>query len=158
MASNVTSNSLIPTQDSSGLANSNKRRGSFNEDCPQEKKAKLYTLRHLTLKKIYIEQIREGSKLYEVRPRTNRIEKIQVNDVVRFYYYSNSSDDVRCKVIARLHFDSYREMLEYCGFANCIPTSQSLEEALAIYHSIPNYQQRALESGVVAFVLEVFTE
>lgn len=158
MASNVTSNSLIIREISNASTNSNKRRASAAEISPKKKRVKLYTLRHLTLKKKYIEQIREGSKIFEVRPCTNRIEKIKVSDVVRFYYYSNSSDDVRCTVVARLHFDSFREMLECCGFANCIPTSQSIEEALAIYHSIPNYQQRALESGVVAFELEVFTE
>ena len=49
---------------------------------------------HLTMKKKYIHQIRSGEKTVEGRVSKGAILKYCPGDKIRFYYYSNASDDV----------------------------------------------------------------
>lgn len=111
-------------------------------------------VRHLTLKKIYIQAIRAGSKTVEGRPLTARLKKFQAGDVVRFYYYSNSKDDVRCEITRVETFPSFDAMLTACGVAACVPEQSSHQAALAAYHAIPGYAEKAHKFGVVALHLK----
>jgi ASC-1-like (ASCH) protein len=111
------------------------------------------TIRHLTLKKIYIEQIRAGQKTVEGRIFERSVKKIRVGDHVRFYYYSNSKDDVTCQVVKISRYTTFRLMLEDKGYEKCIPKASSLEAAAKQYAAIPNYTEKEKKFGVVALEL-----
>lgn len=44
-------------------------------------------------------------------------------------------------------------MLEATGFQNCIPEARDLEAAVKVYDSIPGYNERAKQHGVLAIHL-----
>jgi ASC-1-like (ASCH) protein len=45
-------------------------------------------------------------------------------------------------------------MLLECGVQACLPDARDLDEALAIYHSFPGFEEKAAESGVLALDVE----
>ncbi len=64
---------------------------------PVQKKARK-ELHHLTMSKIYIQQIRNGEKTVEGRISKGVILKYLPGDKIRFYYYSNAKDDLTCQL------------------------------------------------------------
>lgn len=109
----------------------------------------------LTLKKIYIHQIRDGKKTVEGRILDGRIRNFKAGDTIRFFYKANTNDDVTCKITAITTHLSFDAMLRVSGVHPCLPGVRSIEEGVAIYNSIPGYTQRARQSGVAAIHLEV---
>lgn len=111
------------------------------------------TAHSLTLKKLFIQQIREGLKVIEARPYCRSVTKYQVGDTIRFYYFSNSKDDVTCKITKIQQFPTFEKLLEESNFSTCIPASKSLKDALQAYHKIPKYTDKERAFGVVAIHL-----
>ncbi|PCI76322.1 hypothetical protein COB21_04490, partial [Candidatus Aerophobetes bacterium] len=107
-------------------------------------------MRHLTMRKVYIHQIRNGIKTVEGRIFKAGICKYEVGDCIRFYYFTDSKDDVQCEITQIKCFASFKQMLTEVGFKSCIPEASTLEGAVQMYHSIPKYKERALEHGVAA--------
>lgn len=113
------------------------------------------TIRNLTLKKIYIDQIRSGQKTVEGRIFERSVKKIKVGDHVRFYYYSNSKDDVTCRVVSISKYATFRLMLEHKGFNKCLPKASTFEAAVKQYAAIPKYPEKEKKFGVVALELKL---
>ncbi len=111
------------------------------------------TAHALTLKKIFIEQIRSGLKRVEARPYCGAVTKYQPGDTVRFYYYSNAKDDVICKIAEIKIFPTFKELLEESNFSLCIPSTKNFDEALKVYQQIPKYSEKEKKFGVVAIHL-----
>lgn len=111
------------------------------------------TAHALTLKKIFIEQIRSGLKTVEARPYCRGVTKYEVGDTVRFYYYRNAKDDVICKITRIKKFATFKELLEESHFSLCIPGTKNLDEALKLYEKIPKYSEKERTFGVVAIHL-----
>lgn len=98
----------------------------------------------------FIHPIRSGAKTIEGRINAGNPATFKVGDKIRFLCPPNEADDVHCTIVKIEPFASFREMLEKTNFTYCIPSSNTLEEALAVYHSIPGYKERAKEHGVLA--------
>lgn len=107
-----------------------------------------------TLKKIYIEQIRAGTKRIEGRIADKRIRKLEVGDLLRFYYYTNAKDDVLCKVLGVNYYATFRKMLEAEGVARVLPKAAGLESAVKAYAAIPKYPEKEKKFGVAAIEVE----
>lgn len=105
------------------------------------------------LKKIYIHQIRGGSKTIEGRINKGLFAKVKEGDHIRFYYYQNAKDDVVCQIIKKYSYVSFKEMLAHEKISACIPGITHKEKALELYHAIPGYQEKAARFGVVALHL-----
>lgn len=110
----------------------------------------------LTLKKEYIEQIREGSKTVEGRIFERAIKKLKEGDIVRFYYYSNAKDDVFCQITRIDRFQTFAHMLTAIEFQKCLPKLPSKELALKAYLKIPKYPEKEKLHGVAAIHLSLF--
>jgi ASC-1-like (ASCH) protein len=125
----------------------------------QGKRKKLEThlpkLRQLTLKKLFIEQIRKGAKTVEGRPFCGPPKNCQEGEHVRFYYYTKASDDVRCLITKVQKFLGFEEMVKAVGFKACLPDAESEQQAVQAYHKIPRYREKAKQFGVVAIHLQV---
>ena len=59
----------------------------------------------------------------------------------------------RARVLHIHHFDSFQTMLEELGVGRALPGIRTVAEGVEIYHSIRNYERKALQFGVVAFEL-----
>lgn len=66
----------------------------------------------ITMKKQFIEQIRSKSKTVEARTGIAMIKNINKGDIIRFFYMTNANDDVKCEVIEKTRYDSFKDMLE----------------------------------------------
>lgn len=86
----------------------------------------------------------------EARVATEQYTLIEVGDTIEFVCGSRSQ--VR-KVIEKTEYNSFERMLEHEDKSKCLPGVRDLAEAVAFYHSLPNYERLALEHGVVAFRL-----
>ena len=113
------------------------------------------TLRQLTLRKVYIHQIRNGAKTVEGRINSGMPAKVRVGDTMRFFYMSNASDDVFCRVEGVRSYPSFADMLEHEGHKACVPEQNSFDSACRLYESIPGYKDRAAQHGVLAIRLTV---
>lgn len=111
-------------------------------------------LRQLTLRKIYIHQIRDGLKTVEGRISTT-VGRYNEGDRIRFYYQCNPQDDVVCRITKIQKFSSFKEMLLSCGYRNCVPNERSFEAAVRAYDAIPGYTEKAKRHGVAAVHLKV---
>ena len=109
----------------------------------------------LTLRKMYIHQIRSHQKTVEGRINSGVVKKYRTGDTIRFFYKANPDDDVECRITDIRHFRTFREMLMDSGFKQCVSETRSLDQAERIYLNIPGYAQRAAQHGVVALHLEV---
>lgn len=112
-------------------------------------------LRQLTLKKRFIELIRQGAKTVEGRPFCGPPKNCKEGEHVRFYYYTKASDDVRCLITKVQRFVGFKEMVEAVGFKACLPDAKSEQQAVQAYHKIPKYREKAKQFGVVAIQLQV---
>ena len=109
----------------------------------------------ITLKKMYIEQIRRGVKTVEGRINSGMFKNIKEGRLVRFFYMSNQADDVVCRVTKIAAYKSFKEMLEKEGFKSCVNEAASLERAVQIYDGIPNYKEKAATYGVLGLHLKL---
>ena len=109
----------------------------------------------LTLRKIYIDQIRRGEKTVEVRIFSGPIWKYQRGNTLRFFYQQNPLDDVVCDILDVQKFSSFLDLLRAVGASKCLPGVKTLDEAVEIYNKIPGYVERANRNGVAAIFLRV---
>jgi ASC-1-like (ASCH) protein len=114
-------------------------------------------LHHLTMKKKYIHQIRNGEKTVEGRISKGAVLKYRPGDKIHFYYFTNTSDDVTCQIVDVKRFNSFREMLVDSGFKSCIPDAISLELGVKAYDQIPKYSEKAAKFGVTAIHLRTIS-
>lgn len=103
----------------------------------------------------FIEPIRNGDKSIEGRIHSGKPATFKSGDTIRFICPSNENDEVFCTIAKIESYSSFREMLEKTDYKKCIPSASTLEEALTVYHSIPDYKERAKEHGVLAIHLEL---
>jgi len=123
----------------------------LSEGPPKKKQRK--DLHHLTMRKMYIHQIRNGEKTVEGRISKGAVLKYLPGDKIRFYYFSNASDDVTCQIVAIKCFASFKDMLVDAGVKNCLPNVNSVEDGVKAYDSIPKYSEKAAQFGVTAIHL-----
>lgn len=104
----------------------------------------------LTLKNQYIDPIRRGAKTVEGRINSGAPAKFKAGETLRLFSGNNSVTSTIAKIEK---FASFRAMLEATGFQNCIPEARDLEAAVKVYDSIPGYNERAKQHGVLAIHL-----
>lgn len=117
---------------------------------PLKKEKSRKSHHHLSMKKIFIEQIRAGVKTIEVRPFHRSVVPLQEGDTLRFYYFTNAKDDVTCRITGIRKYPSFLELLEAENFKKCLPACSSLKEAQQAYYKIPKYAEKEGTFGVVA--------
>lgn len=74
---------------------------------------------------------------------------------LRFYYMSNASDDVVCRITKIERFGSFANMLDSIPYDQCVPQAKSKAEALSLYMGIPGFAEKEKEFGVAAIYLEL---
>jgi ASC-1-like (ASCH) protein len=138
---------------------SNKRRLESDNNLNSSKRPKIdETIKkpvEVTLKKIYVNQIKRGDKTIEGRINSGMFNKLKTGDKLRFFYFQNQQDDVICKIKNIKHYKSFSEMLNNEDYRKCIPDAYDKESAIRAYDSIPGYIERAEKSGVLALHLEL---
>lgn len=110
------------------------------------------TAHEVTLKRPFITQIRSGKKTIEGRINSGMFRRFRQGDTVRFF---SGADGVRCEITAIRSYRSFGDMLQAEGYQRCLPYERSLQDAINVYDRIPNYPQRAAQSGVLAIELRV---
>jgi ASC-1-like (ASCH) protein len=111
-----------------------------------------------TLKKIYVNMIKEGRKTIEGRINSGMFSNLREGQLVRFFYMGYDSGEVVCKITKLKIYNSFEEMLTEEGHEPCLPDAPSLDAAISTYHKIPGYTERARNSGVVAIHLKKISE
>lgn len=109
----------------------------------------------ITLRKIYIHQIRNHQKSVEGRIHSGMFRNLRVGSTVRFFYMANQSDDVVCRIKKINAYGSFQEMIEREGYRTCIPDARDAADAIRQYAAIPGYSEKAAQFGVLALHLEV---
>ncbi len=111
-----------------------------------------------TLKKIYVDMIKRGTKTIEGRIHSGMFSNLQIGQFIRFFHTGRESGEVVCQITNLNTYNSFKEMLETEGYKPCLPEAPSLERAISTYHSIPSFTERAARSGVVAIHLKKISE
>ena len=105
----------------------------------------------LPLIRKYMEQIRRGKKTVEGRIYSGRFRRFKEGDTITFI---NLSSRVTCLITGLKVYRSFRELLENEGVRNCLADVSNVELGVRIYHRIPDFEQRARRSGVLAIRLK----
>lgn len=103
----------------------------------------------------YLSSIMEGAKTVEGRVADGEYVKVAAGDVIKLVAVETGASAL-CRVLEVTHHGSFREMLAHHGFKACLPSSPSLDDALATYESFPRYPERAQASGVLGIVLSPY--
>jgi len=106
----------------------------------------------IPLKGLYIAQIKSGRKTIEGRINSGMFKNLASGTVVEFH---NNSDSVKCKVVKKVVYSSFREMLEKEGVQKCLPECRSVDDGARIYDAIPSYTDKARAHGVLAIHLQL---
>lgn len=112
----------------------------------------------ITLGREYIAQIKSGEKTIEGRVNTTMFQNLRVGDNVVFYENRNPDNEVKCSIIAKRKYTSFREMLTQEGVAKCLPKVKTLEEAVGIYDKIPGYNEKVKQFGALAIEIELYNK
>ena len=100
----------------------------------------------------YLRLIKSGEKTVEGRTATEKYRNIQPGDIVRF---ESDDDSIFCQILSCSRYDTFQEMVEREGIANCLPGIHDLEEAVQIYRSFPGYLEKESLFGVIAFKIKL---
>lgn len=106
----------------------------------------------ITLRNEYINLIKSGAKTVEGRISSGMMLKFKQGERLKFYAGANQ---VVCEIVGIKRYQGFKEMLQGEGYKKCLPNVTSLDAAVAVYHNIPSYQQRASQSGVLAIEIKV---
>jgi ASC-1-like (ASCH) protein len=106
----------------------------------------------LTVQEKYFNQIRRGEKTIEGRVWDKTIVNFHVGDIV---IINGGELSIRCRIKALIRYDSFYQMLQLSGYKNFLPDAETLDDAVAVYHSFPSYEERARLHGVVAIYLKL---
>ena len=99
-------------------------------------------------------QVASGRKTVEGRINSGNIMHCKVGDTITFF---NGTQESLCQVTGLAYYPSVIEMLRSEGVANCLPSAESLDEAVTIHHQSRNYEQRAAKHGVVALKIKPYS-
>ena len=121
------------------------------------------TSHKMNLSEPHFTNVVSGAKIYEIRIHDSKRRKIFLDDYIVFTN-SESSQQVKCKVVEIILDDSFKKIIEFCKLENVLPNIGSLEEAIKLYENIPHqeladkgiitYKDAARHFGIVAFKLE----
>lgn len=106
----------------------------------------------IPLKIQYLNQIISGRKTVEGRIDTGMMKGVKEGDTVSFF---SGNTRVSCRVTKVNKYRSFSEMLQSEGVSKCLADVTDLNAGIRVYHSIPKYQERAAQFGVLAWQLEV---
>lgn len=109
----------------------------------------------MKLKELPFEQIKNKSKIWEVRLNDEKRKNINVGDSILFRKLPDLFDGIVCKVVDKKHFNSFREMssvlsLQSLGFEE----GATADTCVDCYHTYYTPEEEQ-EFGVVAFKLEL---
>ncbi|MFY7843074.1 MAG: hypothetical protein ACOVOR_03560 [Rhabdochlamydiaceae bacterium] len=154
-SSSSSSSTSSSSSSSSGLPQSSSNQPLFRSprqdtnSFPQRTEGRIESI---PLKAKFLRYIQQGSKTIEGRINTGAFRYLKAGQTVRFFFGNNdgSQTEVLCKIIKINHYSSFREMLTRENYRLCIPDVYSVDEAAAIYASIPTYPQKERQFGVLA--------
>lgn len=109
-------------------------------------------VRRFPLKQPYLSQIASGEKTVEGRINTGMFKNLEVGTLVEFYGQGSA---VRCIIVGKKAFPSFREMLSEFGVSACLPRVWDINKGVEIYETIPGYKAKAEQFGVLGFNLEL---
>ena len=102
----------------------------------------------------YWDALAAGAKTVEGRIAKPKYDPVLAGDLICF---SGGPDGGQCltRIVEIQRFSDFYSMLHAVGVKACVPGAQNLDEAVAIYHSFPGYEENAKKHGVLAFVVEL---
>ncbi len=109
----------------------------------------------MKLRELPFDQIKNKTKIWEVRLNDDKRKNIEIGDSILFRKLPDLFDGIVCRVVDKKYFNSFREMasvlsLRSLGFEDGA-TADTCEEVYHTYYSA----EEEKEYGVVAFKLEV---
>ena len=96
----------------------------------------------------FLDAIGNGTKRVEGRINDGKAATFKPGDSICF------SGAITCRITKIEPYTSFKAMLDACGFKNCIPNATTIEEAIAVYNSIPGYTDRVKKYGCLAIYIE----
>jgi ASC-1-like (ASCH) protein len=107
----------------------------------------------MTLKPIYLRMIARGEKTWEGRLYRGAFARVRVGEEIVFF--AHSGEEVRVRVEELKVSGTFDEMVGSVGFRALVPNARSNEDAVQIYRSIYQLQDRGC--GCVAMRLKVLS-
>ena len=109
---------------------------------------------NLSLMPQYLDAIRMKKKCIEGRINHGKAAKIMPGDFICFCANDDDTDVIMRQVKCVKAYSSFKDMLDDCGFKNCIPSANTLDEAVEVYNAIPGYKERVEQHGCIAIYIK----
>jgi ASC-1-like (ASCH) protein len=93
--------------------------------------------------------VQDGLKTVEGRCGDHALKSALVGDKVVFVNQLNN-DEIEKKITGVRKYETFREMIEHEGLRHILPTVESVDEGVAIYHGIAGYKAKEGTKGVIA--------
>jgi ASC-1-like (ASCH) protein len=98
----------------------------------------------------YFSLIQAGKKTVEGRTNKPKLQTIFPGDTLIFVHSEDPSQTLSARVTFVHRYPSFKKMLSEEGVDLCLPGIGSIEDAEALYHSFPGYEENAKLFGVIA--------
>lgn len=108
----------------------------------------------VSLNDYFFEMVISGKKTVDSRVYKPPYDQIKAGNIIKFVGAQTKELHTLCKVINVSVYKSFDGMLRSEGIQNCLPGIKNIEEAIATYHSFPNYKDGEEKYGVVAFQVQ----
>lgn len=102
----------------------------------------------MNLDKIYFDLIKQRKKIYETRVYDEKRQQIKLKDIIEFKDRS-SNRTFKAMITELSYFDNFKTAIEDCGLKKVMPNVRSIEDAVKLYESFPNYKTGAKKYGVL---------
>lgn len=99
--------------------------------------------------------VQTGIKTIEIRVNDPKRQEWEQGDQLLVSLATDTSQRFRAQIIERQEWTSFREAINGVGLINALPNVRTLDEAIAVYESIPGYPEKAKVYGVVSFRLQI---
>jgi ASC-1-like (ASCH) protein len=96
----------------------------------------------------HFNSILSGSKVYELRVFDAKRKRLKLKDDIVLYERGTQRTMVKT-IIELSFFHSFREALVATNIKQILPNETTLESAIQVYESFPNYIENAKKYGVI---------
>lgn len=101
----------------------------------------------MRLNEPWFSYVKSGEKIYEGRRATEKVNSIQIGDILSFISVQNPLDVLNTTVVDVLSFNTFQDALNRISLTEVLPGIKSIEDGVKIYYKYVSLETQ-LKDGV----------
>ena len=107
----------------------------------------------MKLQQPHYDNVKEGYKIYEIRPNDDKRQQMKIGDTIVIYNNDDDSSSYQVVITDKHYFKDFKDAIEGSELKKLLPNVNTVNEAIELYESFPNYIEKSEKYGIVRFTL-----